>query len=648
MSEVFSLDEQTGQPGQPGQHPYGDQADTLAAALDLGTQLVDAWGSWGPTMTPDAARVAFISDRHGTPEVFVQEVVAEGIPPEPLKIFLSEDPVVAVSWSADSAWLACAVATDGGVRTQVWVVRPDGTDARRIVGSRRIHAELGPWTRSGHRVVVTLPPADAGQPTHCYLADPVTGEMYPLAVGDLIHVLDLSVEERLVVLRDGPRGHQFCVVVDRVAKQDHPLIPHTHTGATEVALLRPAPDGDSSPLVAYLVTEEGLPRRQLVAMPLGPDGWRGEARILASRQDAELEALDADDAGHLLLLVWNVAGCSELELLDTLSGRSTVLAGLPGMVASNPVLSRDGSSVILGVEGPFRPRELWRVDTATHRWNRVTDAPELPGRLLVEPILQHYRGRDGLPLTGWLYTPASPAGVAVGPGAAMLSLHGGPEAQERPTFSPQHQAMVAAGITVFAPNIRGSSGFGRAFVHADDVEGRFGAFNDVLASADHLIESGLADAARIAVTGRSYGGYLTLASLAFSPGVFASGVDICGMSDLLTFYKHTEPWIGAAAFSKYGHPQRDHRLLKKISPLNKVAQINAPVLVIHGELDTNVPVGEAHQVVSALARLGKPVEYLELVGEGHEYRRAHSRKALLDTMVPFLVRTLEPEHRPRH
>ena len=156
---------------------------------------------------------------------------------------------------------------------------------------------------------------------------------------------------------------------------------------------------------------------------------------------------------------------------------------------------------------------------------------------------------------------------------------------------------------MFAPNIRGSSGFGREFVHADDVHGRYDAFSDVLACADHLVSLGL-DEERIAVTGRSYGGYLTLASLAFSPGVFAAGVDICGMSDLVTFYRDTEPWIGAAAVTKYGHPERDRALLEDISPLASAGGIDVPLLVVHGEHDTNVPIGEAHQIVGALRALG--------------------------------------------
>ncbi len=608
--------------------------------------LVGAWGSWGPSMTPDAQRVAFLSDRGGSPEVWVQDVPAPGAVelPEARRVSFCDDPVISVSWSADSAWLACAVATDGGVRSQIWVVRPDGTDARRISGDPAVHAELGPWTRSGHRVVLSIPASEPGEPIRAYLADPVTGALEPLAVGSLIHVLDVSAGERMLVMRDGQRGHEFCVVVDLASDEDHPVMPHPARGATEVAFIRPSPPGESAPAVVYAATEVGLPRRQLIAYPVDPADWSRPTVVLADRADAELEALDADDAGRLLLLVWNVAGRSELELYDTHSGHFEPVPGLPGAVATNPVLSRDGSSVLLSVEGPQRPRELWRLDTAGFAWTRVTAVPELPPERLVVPTFEHFTSFDGLEITGWLYRAADEGAndTLAGPGAAMLHLHGGPESQERPTFSAQHQAAAAAGITVFAPNVRGSSGFGREFGHADDVRGRQGAFDDVTASARFLVEIGVADPNRIAVTGRSYGGYLTLAALAFTPGVFAAGVDICGMSHLLHFYEETEPWIAAAAVTKYGHPVDDEAFLRSISPLEEAARIAVPLLVVHGELDTNVPIGEAHRIVAALQELGRPVSSLELAGEGHEYRRAASRVLLIDTLVGFLTAALTP------
>ncbi len=267
---------------------------------------------------------------------------------------------------------------------------------------------------------------------------------------------------------------------------------------------------------------------------------------------------------------------------------------------------------------------------------------------LVEPTLERFAARDGLELTGWLYRAVDPAtsptdgdpgaGAAPpGPRAALVHLHGGPESQERPTFSPQHQALAAAGITVFAPNIRGSSGSGRDFVHADDLGLRWNALADVVDCARFLVSNGYADRSRVAVEGRSYGGYATLASLAFTPDVFAAGVAVCGMSDFATFYRDTEPWIASAAATKYGHPVDDAALLDSLSPMRAIDDVTAPLLVVHGELDTNVPIGEAHQVVAALRARSHDVEYLELAGEGHEYRRAASREELVRRMVTFVA-----------
>ena len=175
---------------------------------------------------------------------------------------------------------------------------------------------------------------------------------------------------------------------------------------------------------------------------------------------------------------------------------------------------------------------------------------------------------------------------------------------------------------------------------ADNVHGRFGAFADVLAAASFLAGSGIADPDRIAVTGRSYGGYLALAGLAFFPDTFAAGVDVCGMSDLLTFYRDSEPWIAAAAVTKYGDPDSDRELLEQISPMRAVDSIQAPFLVVHGEHDTNVPIGEALQVVEALTTRGADVDYLELPGEGHVYRRVDSVRRLISHTVDFLTSRL--------
>jgi dipeptidyl aminopeptidase/acylaminoacyl peptidase len=601
-----------------------------SAVAELAHDLVGAWGCWAPTLTPDGSRVAFVSDRRGTPELWVQDV-APGA--EPQRIEVGNDPVLAVHWSPDAQWLACSLATGGGVRTEVWVVRPDGREARRVAGGEH-HAVLGPWAREGHGLVVTVSSDEPHAPNECVLIDPQTGERESVAVGGLITLLDLTADGRFALLRDGTRGAQFCRMVDRDADRDFAVLPYEHTGSTDAGLFRPSPGDDRSRFAAYLVSDAGRPRRELIAIGIHDDGRRVSAGTLAAREDAELEFADADAAGARLVLVWNVDGRSEVELLDAETGAREPCPGLPGDVVGAVAMARDGSRAVLSVESPVAPRRLWCLDVRTREWSPVTPAPALAHEL-VTPELVRFEAHDGLPLTGWLYRAPRPTG------AAMLSLHGGPEAQERPVFTPQHQVLAAAGVTVFAPNIRGSSGYGRAFVHADDRYGRIDAIRDVAECARVLVARGWAEADRIAVTGRSYGGYATLMALVrFAPS-FAAGVDICGMSDLHTFYRDTEPWIAAAAVSKYGDPVHDAALLAELSPLARAEAIEVPLLVVHGELDTNVPLNEATQIVDRLRRLGRPVEYLELAGEGHDYRRADSRIALLRGLTTFLSRVLD-------
>jgi dipeptidyl aminopeptidase/acylaminoacyl peptidase len=598
---------------------------------ELAKELIGAWGCWAPTFTHDGRRMAYVSDQRGTPELWVESV--DGIEPAYV-VEVSEDPVVAVRWSPDDEWLACSVATGGGVRSEVWVIRPDGSDRRRLAGNPE-HAVLGPWARKGHRLVVTIRDNGPRGENRCVLVDPKSGNEELIVSGELVDILDLSPDGRFALLRDGTRGAQFCRILDRWSDLTHEVLPFPAAGSTELGILRPPPAGEHASLLAYLVTDAGQPRRALVAVPLRGDGERVAAGAIALREDAELEFADADDGGKLILLAWNVKGRSELELLDTSSGSVRRYEDLPGSVVSGGVVARDAHRAVLAIEDPRSASRLWELELDSGRWRSLTPS-STDDQCLVTPTLESFESHDGLRISGWLYQP-----LEGGPsGPAVISLHGGPESQERPVFNAQHQLLVAAGITVLAPNIRGSSGYGRAFVHADDRYGRLDAIADVGACADWLVDQGLADSRRIAVSGRSYGGYAVLMALTMFPDMFAAGVDICGMSDLLTFFRDTEPWIASAAVTKYGDPIQDEALLASLSPLHQIDRVRVPVLVVHGALDTNVPVNEAHQVVDALRAIEREVEYLELPGEGHEYRRAASRRLLLETLARFLLSTL--------
>jgi dipeptidyl aminopeptidase/acylaminoacyl peptidase len=199
----------------------------------------------------------------------------------------------------------------------------------------------------------------------------------------------------------------------------------------------------------------------------------------------------------------------------------------------------------------------------------------------------------------------------------VVSFHGGPEGLERPAYSPVAQSLVAAGFTVFAPNVRGSGGFGRAFMTADDGPAREASFDDVPATVAALVTAGITEPGRVGAHGWSYGGYLTLMALTRWPELFAAGVSLAGMSDLRTFFAGTEPWMAAASVTEYGDPVGDRALLASLSPLTAVERITAPVLLAHGDRDTNVPVAESVQAHEALQALGAVSDLLLLPGEGH-------------------------------
>jgi dipeptidyl aminopeptidase/acylaminoacyl peptidase len=247
-----------------------------------------------------------------------------------------------------------------------------------------------------------------------------------------------------------------------------------------------------------------------------------------------------------------------------------------------------------------------------------------------------YKAHDGLQLSGWLYLP--PGFKA--PGPVVLSFHGGPEGQERPAFRPDYQALLARGIAVFGPNIRGSSGFGKRFVNLDNGALRVDANKDIKASADFLIKAGIGDAKRLGIMGGSYGGYAVMVALTDYPDTFAAGANLFGIVNFQTFFAHTQPWMAAVSKIEYGDPVRERDMLRKLSPIHRIERIVAPTLVLHGANDTNVPVVEAEQVVEELKRREVPVQYVLFPDEGHGWRKTPNRIRSTVEIVRFFEQYL--------
>ncbi|MDF3051411.1 MAG: putative acylaminoacyl-peptidase [Pseudonocardia sp.] len=592
-----------------------------------------------PVPSPDGTMVAWISDRDGRPRAWVAALPPDGGPviepawPLPLDQD-NADPdapcdVQGVAWSPDGFWLACQLAPGGGERTRVRLVTPDGTQVRDLApGAPAV--TLGSWSPSGRQLGITIFGGGSGDGVAC-LVDVRDGTSTMLATGPAARVCAVSGDGARAVVRIGRRGARRLEMVDLRTGRRTELLPG---GAATVADARFAISGGQ----LFVHTDAGAERPALLAVGLNGDAEPSLPCLLAAREDHDLDLVALDPGGARAALVWNVDGRSEIDLLDLRSGIAEPLPRCPGDVITGAAFTRDGRALLVGNEGPTVPRTINRISLDPDGMLVTPLLPAAPRNAehLVEPVLHHFRGEDGLPLTGWLFRPAT-FGAASLAAPTLIWLHGGPEAQERPVFQPLFQALLAEGVAVFAPNVRGSGGYGRTFSSADDLERRFVAITDVRAAVGSLVDAGLADPTRIGVAGRSYGGYLTLVALAWYPDLFRVGVDVCGISDFATFYAETEPWIATAAVTKYGDPQVDAALLRELSPIHSVDQISAPLMVVHGAHDTNVPIIEAEQVVSALRERGASPGYLLFKDEGHEVHATANRVVFVREVVRWVA-----------
>jgi alpha-beta hydrolase superfamily lysophospholipase len=613
--------------------------------------------NYGASLSPDATAFAHLVDEGGYPRAvqrFLRGWRASSSRDVELPV---EGPVKRVIHSADGYWLACQVAPDGGSRSQIWVVTtdPDDRAARRIdvwlAGWPDGTAELIGW--DGTQVAAILTGQD-GIGSSC-LIDPADGTTTILDRRSGGRLVDAWAGASLV--RVGPRGYRDLIMLRGLT--EIALLPYDPGSTTDTGVIlddqtprrlrsglegetfelyQPAsvygPNSTNGYVRALIRSENGADHARLIEVTTTADGV--SYQVIAERPGYELDEFVVSDDLSTVALLWNINGASELQILEYADYTLHEPIPLPGMVASELTISAGGSMVAMTVESPDKPRTVELVDPRTREWERIDREPS-SGPLAAEPTLETITARDGLDFTGWLFRP--PAGVdSIG---AMMFLHGGPEGQGRPGYNEFFPPLLEAGITVFLPNVRGSGGFGRSFMHSDDREKRFAAIDDVADAALFLANRGLAPADRIACCGWSYGGYLTQAALTFHPQLFAAGISICGMSDLNTWYRNTEPWIAAAAYSKYGHPVSDRELLDQLSPLLCAHALTAPLLLVHGLNDTNVPPSESQQMYDALRTFGRTVEQLLFEDDGHEIDKRENRTVLVKAMSEWLTTAFE-------
>ena len=581
------------------------------------------------SFSPDGQRLSVISNVSGLPQVYV-------IPSDggwPRMITDGADPVVSAVWSPapGSDWLAITVAPAGGLNTQVYVVRSDGTGLRRLTDGGQDNNAFNEWSADGTKIYIDSNRRDPAS-RDSFVVDVATGKIDLIAKNPGVgSISSVTSDGRFALLnRLQSRGNNNLYLLDLASGKDTLLTPHDG-----VALYFGEITGDGR--TVYLASNEGRDLTAFGRIRIDANGTPGKIEVLRERADAEFSGASVNVAGTVAALIWSAGGRFELELYDLKANKTLPSPKLPGDIAGPPRFSRDGQRMAITASGAAQPADVWVAEVGAV-FRQITFAQHAGVDLgtFVRPELVKFRAHDGLELSGWLYRPR---GVS-GPAPYVVSFHGGPEGQEVPSFRADYQALLSQRIGVFAPNVRGSSGFGKKFVNLDNGELRFNGIRDIKSSVDYLVSSGIADPKRIGITGGSYGGYMTMMGLTEYPELFAAGVNLFGMVNFLTFFQHTQPWMAAISTIEYGDPVKQKDLLEKLSPLAKLDRIRVPTMVQHGANDTNVPVVEAEQIVKHLKSRNVPVEYILFPDEGHGWRKIPNRIRSTVEMVRFFDKHL--------
>jgi dipeptidyl aminopeptidase/acylaminoacyl peptidase len=583
-----------------------------------------------PSFSPDGSRIAFITNISGLPQVWTMP--ASGGYPTLVTSF--EDPVGFVNWSPDGQWLAFNVAPGGGFNEQIYVVQPDGTGLHRLTDGGKANNFLNGWSPDGRFITFSSNRRDPSA-TDSYLLEVATGQSRMIAQNRGIgSIADVSRDGKFAVVdRLVNRGDNNLYLINLTNGKETLLTPHTGPG--QFSGIRFSPDARA----LYLISNKDRDLTAFARVRLDQQGQPGPIEVLAARQDGELADGAMNEQGTLVALLWNIAGKSELSFYDTGAGKNTPGPKLPTELAFAPEFSKDGRRLALALSGSSSPTDIWVLDVSSKRFTRLTDSPHAGVDLkqLIRPELVHYKAHDGLELSGWLYRPFGMSG----PGPIVLSFHGGPEGQERPGFNSTYQALLSRGIAVFAPNVRGSSGFGKKFVNLDNGALRVNGVKDIKASVDYVVSAGVADPKRIGIVGGSYGGYMVMAGLTEYPDMFAAGANLFGVVNFDSFFKNTQPWMAAISKIEYGDPDKEAEMLRQLSPLTRIDRVKAPTIVLHGANDTNVPLIEAEQVVENLKKRNVPVEYVLFPDEGHGWRKTPNRIRSAVAIVKFFEKHLK-------
>jgi dipeptidyl aminopeptidase/acylaminoacyl peptidase len=578
-------------------------------------------------VSPDGTTVAYSSDDSGQFQLWTTPLDGGAATEHTTDEARS---VRAMAWSPDGTRLAFAADRDGDEQHQIHLLDLGTGEVTRV--SRT----------DGRQHVLAVEPFDPTGRWLAYAANDRDETIQDVLVADLdtggVRRIESEVGVLAFPVAFSPDGHHLLIGLVRsntdsdVAvldlTEDDPTLRllTEHDGEEQHLPSGWLPDGSG----VLVLTDAGREFRALVMR--GLDGTVEEVHA----PEHDVDAVDVSRDGSTLLWCVNedavhvpyVAGTDALDDPRRLA--------VPDGVIDAVALGADGKTAVALAASGIRPMELVTIDVADGSIRYLTDSRP-PGLRAIEPVAPQvvtYPTHDGRDVPAWLYLPAGE-----GPHGMVLSIHGGPEAQEqaRYNYSGLYQYLLAHGVGILAPNVRGSSGYGASYqrlIHRDWGGGDLGDFEHAV---HHLRGLDRVDDDRIAVFGGSYGGFAALSCVSRLPELFAAGVSVVGPSNLVTFARAVPPTWRSLMAAWVGDPDEDEAFLLERSPITYVDDIVAPLFVLQGANDPRVVKAESDQVVEALRARGVEVRYDVYEDEGHGFAKRSNQVRAMTDVAAFLL-----------
>ena len=628
-------------------------------------QYLSIRSATSPTLSPDGKKMAYLTNVTGTVQVFVMDL-PNG---EPKQLTNYDDNISFVRWLSGGAGIIFGKAIGGNENTQLFGMKPDGSGVVNLTNAPTVRHNFGGISADGAKIYYASNKRDKNY-FDIYSLDLVNGKEELLyqqdGNNDFAAVNDSG--SKFIVSRDGTELSldNNLYLIDARTKQETLLTPHT--GAAQFGNVHFVADGI---IYAHNNNREfySLANMRLKNAAQKSDWSEANRQVkILDESNWDVDEIESLPYGNMIAYTLNREGFSELylrkyetdgkPLITQIDAKSEKIA-LPanGVVGGLTFLSDGGKLAFTFSSAKFNT-DIWLYDVQSKKLAQVTHSSraEISPSSFVEPQLIKYKTFDGREIPAWFYRPqeeitikdkshnliiSKQTVVLKEDLPVIVSVHGGPEAQERPSFNGLYQYYLSRGYAILATNVRGSTGYGKTFTHLDDVKKREDSVKDLAVAVEWLKKSGGADAKKIAVMGGSYGGYMTLAAITLYPELWAAAVDTVGIGNWESFLKNTSGYRRRQREVEYGRLDKDLDFLRSISPLAKVDKIKCPLFVIQGKNDPRVPYTEAEQIVAALKKRGATVQYKLYDDEGHGIAKLKNRLELYPLVADFLDKYLK-------